>query len=52
MAVLALTVFLSLLLVSLFVVLFIIERRKRRFGSMEQDALLPFNGEDERKDGQ
>lgn len=46
MNVLLLTVFLSLLLVSLFVLLFIGERRKKGFRSSEQDALLPFEDED------
>lgn len=47
MHVLLLTVFLSLLLVTLFLVLFLFERRRKHFGSSEQDALLPFNDEDE-----
>ncbi len=47
MSVLVLTIFLSLLLVSLFVLLFIGERRRKGFGSPEQDALLPFEDEDE-----
>ena len=46
MGVLLLTIFLSILLVSFFVVLFIGEHRKRGFGSSEQDALLPFEDED------
>jgi len=46
MSVLVLTIFLSLLLVSLFIVLFIGERRRKGFGSPEQDALLPFEDED------
>ncbi len=46
MRVLLLTVFLSLLLVSLFLVLFLGERRRKRFGSSEQEALLPFDDED------
>lgn len=50
MSVLLLTVFLSLLLVTLFVALFLMERRKKGFGSSEQEALLPFEGEDEDKD--
>ncbi|MGC9450521.1 MAG: hypothetical protein ACP5I4_03665 [Oceanipulchritudo sp.] len=50
MGVLMLTVFLSLLLVTLFIVLFIGERRRKRFGSSEQDALLPFGDEDTRRD--
>lgn len=46
MHVLLLTVFLSLLLVTLFLVLYLLERRRKRFGSSEQDALLPFHDED------
>ncbi len=49
MGVLVLTVFLSLLLVALFVVLFVAERRRKGFGSAEQDALLPFGDEDPRR---
>jgi hypothetical protein len=50
MSVLLLTIFLSLLLVTFFIVLFIGERRKKGFGSSEQDALLPFEDEDPRDD--
>ena len=50
MGVLLLTVFLSLLLVTLFVLLFLGERRRKRFGSPEQDALLPFGDEDSPRD--
>jgi len=50
MGVLVLTIFLSLLLVALFVVLFVSERRRKGFGSSEQDALLPFNDEDPRRE--
>ncbi len=50
MSVLLLTIFLSLLLVTLFVVLFLGERRKKGFGSSEQDSLLPFGDEDEPRD--
>jgi len=46
MGVLLLTIFLSILLVTFFLVLFIGEHRKRGFGSFEQDALLPFEDED------
>ena len=46
MSVLVLTIFLSLLLVTLFIALFVGERRKRGFRSHEQDALLPFQDED------
>jgi len=50
MSVLLLTIFLSLLLVAFFVVLFIGERRRKGFGSPEQDALIPFGDEDSRQD--
>lgn len=50
MGVLVLTIFLSLVLVSLFLVLFLRERRKHGFRSSEQDALLPFEDEDPRSD--
>jgi hypothetical protein len=50
MSVLLLTIFLSLVLVTLFIVLFIGERLKKGFGSSEQDALLPFEDEDPRRD--
>lgn len=50
MGALLLTVFLSLVLVTLFLVLFIRDRRKRGFRSSEQDALLPFEDEDPRSD--
>ena len=50
MSVLLLTVFLSLLLVSLFVALFLAERRRSKFGSFEQDALIPFSDEDQPKE--
>jgi cbb3-type cytochrome oxidase subunit 3 len=50
MGVLILTIFLSLILVGLFLVLFIRERRRRGFRSSEQDALLPFEDEDPRPD--
>ena len=50
MSVLLLTIFLSLLLVTLFIVLFIGERRRKSFGSSEQEALLPFGDEDPRSD--
>lgn len=45
MNVLILTVFLSLMLASLFLLFFIRERRTQGFGSPEQDALRPFNME-------
>jgi hypothetical protein len=41
MEVIYLTAFLSLLLVTVFVLFFLHERRNRGFASMEQDALLP-----------
>lgn len=50
MGVLLLTIFLSLLLVTLFVLLFLGERRRKGFGSPEQDALLPFGDEDSQRD--
>lgn len=46
MGVLLLTIFLSLVLVGLFLLLFVRERRHRGFRSAEQDALLPFEDED------
>jgi hypothetical protein len=52
MSALLLTIFLSLLLVSVFLLLFIRERRSKRFRSSEQDALLPFQDEDPRSDSQ
>jgi hypothetical protein len=45
MDVLILTVFLSLLLASLFLLFFIRERRTQGLGSPEQDALRPFDKE-------
>lgn len=45
MNVLILTVFLSLLLASLFLLFFVRERRTQGFGSPEQDALRPFDSE-------
>jgi hypothetical protein len=50
MSALLLTIFLSLVLVTLFILLFVKERRNRRFRSSEQDALLPFEDEDPRSD--
>jgi len=50
MGVLLLTVFLSLLLVTLFILLFVGERRGKSFRSTEQDALLPFEDEDPRSE--
>lgn len=45
MDVLLLTIFLSLVLVSIFLVFYLGERRQRGFGSSEQDSLLPFSDE-------
>ena len=45
MKILFLTVFLSLLLASLFLLLFIRDRRRQDFGGIEQDALRPFEDE-------
>jgi len=45
MQVIVLTVFLSLVLMGLFVILYIDERAHRRFGSSERDALLPLEDE-------
>lgn len=41
MSVIPLTVFFSLLLAGLFIVLFVHEQRRRRFTSAEHDSLLP-----------
>ena len=46
MSVLFLTVFLSLCLAGVFMVFFIIEWRNHQRSSPEQDALLPFRGEE------
>lgn len=46
MRVILLTVFLSLVLVAIFAVLFIGERRQRGSRSPEQDALLPLTDDD------
>ncbi len=48
MSVIPLTVFLSLLLVALFVVLFAREQRRRPFSSPERDSLLPLADETSR----
>ena len=45
MSVIPLTVFFSLLLAGLFMVLFAHEQRRRRFASAERDSLLPLAGE-------
>jgi hypothetical protein len=41
MSVIPITVFFSLLLAAIFIVLFAHEQRRRRFASLEQDSLLP-----------
>jgi hypothetical protein len=41
MSVIPLTLFFSLLLAGLFIGLFVCEQRRRRFGSLERDSLLP-----------
>jgi hypothetical protein len=48
MSVIPLTVFLSLLLAALFVVLFACEQRRRPFSSPERDSLLPLADETSR----
>ena len=50
MRVLLLTILLSLFLVTLFLLLFLKERRRKGFRSSEQDALLPFEDEDPSSD--
>ncbi len=45
MSIIPLTVFFSLLLAGLFMVLFAHEQRRRRFASAERDSLLPLAGE-------
>lgn len=45
MEVLIFTLFISLLLAVLFIVLFLSDRRNRRSGSLDQEALLPFGDE-------
>jgi hypothetical protein len=45
--VIALTIFISLALALLFVALFIGDRFSARSGSLEQDSLLPLDGDDE-----
>ena len=46
MNVIALTVFISLALALLFVAMFIGDRISARAGSLEQDSLLPLDGDD------
>jgi hypothetical protein len=45
MSVIPLTIFFSLLLAGLFIVLFAREQRRRRFASAERDSLLPLADE-------
>ncbi|HEX7630967.1 MAG TPA: hypothetical protein VF388_02440 [Lacunisphaera sp.] len=45
MSVIPLTIFFSLLLAGLFIVLFVHEQRRRRFASAERDSLLPLADE-------
>jgi hypothetical protein len=45
MSVIPLTIFFSLLLAGLFMVLFAHEQRRRRFASSERDSLLPLADE-------
>lgn len=45
MSVIPLTIFFSLLLAGLFIVLFAHEQRRRRFASAERDSLLPLADE-------
>jgi hypothetical protein len=47
--VLLLTIFCSLLLASLFTVLFLVERKRRERTGVEQTALLPLAGEGRRR---
>jgi hypothetical protein len=51
MSIIPLTVFFSLLLAGLFMVLFAHEQRRRRFTSAERDSLLPLAGEKPRPAG-
>lgn len=48
MSVIPLTIFFSLLLAGLFIVLFTHEQRRRRFTSAERDSLLPLADETSR----
>lgn len=45
MSVIPLTIFFSLLLAGLFIVLFVHEQRRRQFASTERDSLLPLADE-------
>ena len=47
MNVIALTIFISLALALLFIALFIGDRVSAKSGSLEQDSLLPLDGDDE-----
>ena len=47
MNVIALTIFISLALALLFIALFIGDRFSSQSGSLEQDSLLPLDGDDE-----
>lgn len=49
MSVIPVTIFFSLLLAGLFVVLFAREQRRRRFASAERDSLLPLAEEKPRE---
>ncbi len=51
MSVIPITVFFSLLLVGLFVVLFVREQRRQRFASSERESLLPLADETPRVSG-
>ena len=51
MSVIPLTIFFSLLLAGLFIVLFAHEQRRRRFASAERDSLLPLADEQPRLAG-
>ncbi len=42
MEVLSLTIFISLLLATLFSLLFLMQRRQRRFNCLERESLMPF----------
>ena len=52
MSVIPLTIFFSLLLAGLFIVLFAHEQRRRRFTSAERDSLLPLADETSRTVGE
>jgi hypothetical protein len=48
MSIIPLTVFFSLLLAGLFVVLFVVDRNRSSLGGAERDSLLPLADEDAR----